>query len=411
METIWFYLEPYTFISEDKGCYMLYNSRDQKGISILKSESINILVRKLQNTENMYSVKLSKIDFEDENLYNFVQTVQKSGYGNMIDGKLEKPIIMPPILNLQRSIERLREQDISLSNNILSYLHEVAIYVNGDCPLNCKNCSNEFKQHYCCTKSKNLIDFDLLRDFLYSILYSKVSVTILGGNIFQYANLKEVLVILEKGNAVHTIVSHWKNIPIESEILAHLSNSHFKLKILISDPYNIASILSLARILKLKNINPYWEISITSLSEYEGAVNLVEQLNCLVDNVAIIPIYNGKNIRFFEEYIFMEEEEISTIQLNRRNIFALQVLNTNSFGKIFVSSNGKVYANMNEEAIGYIADPIKEILCKEFERGTSWRRTRYNIEPCAHCRFKIICPSPSNYEIVIGRSNLCHIKD
>lgn len=111
----------------------------------------------------------------------------------------------------------------------------------------------------------------------------------------------------------------------------------------------------------------------------------------------------------FEECIYIDQEELDSIELDRQGIFALQALNTNDFGKITILTNGKVYANVNEKPLGNIQDNLKGMLCEELEKGTSWRRTRYNLEPCSQCRYKLICPSPSNYELAIGKNNLCHI--
>ena len=51
---------------------------------------------------------------------------------------------------------------------------------------------------------------------------------------------------------------------------------------------------------------------------------------------------------------------------------------------------------------------IHEIVYNEIEKGKSWLRIR-NQFPCDNCVYQWICPSPSNYEIAIGRSNLCHV--
>lgn len=41
--------------------------------------------------------------------------------------------------------------------------------------------------------------------------------------------------------------------------------------------------------------------------------------------------------------------------------------------------------------------------------NTAWRRIREE-EPCNLCLYQYLCPSPSNYEAVIGKTNLCHVK-
>ena len=410
IDTLWFYLEPYTFISEDFEYFFFYNTNSQRGMSFQKDKNISEIVKELQNPDKLYSVRIDVRDLEDEHLYNFVRTIQTSEFGDIIEGELPKPLIMPPTLNLQYSVERLKKHNTSISDNILSYLHEVAIFINGECLLNCEGCQNEFKQHLCCTKSENILDLTLLKNFLFTISYTGASITILGGNIFRYAELRELLNILRRVNSMHTFITNWRNIPENPEVLNLLSHELFRLKIVINKMYQVDFMVALARKIKRNNIAQLWEVSITSISEYEKAEILSQQLANLNINVNIKPIYNGENRSFFERYIYIDEEDIDKMELDRQGVFSLQELNTNDFGKITILSDGKVYANVNKEPIGDIKDSIGEMLCKELESGISWRRTRYKTEPCDQCRFKLICPSPSNYELVMGKTNLCHIR-
>ena len=72
-------------------------------------------------------------------------------------------------------------------------------------------------------------------------------------------------------------------------------------------------------------------------------------------------------------------------------------------------SNGDAYAHVNYQLLGNIyTHSIHEIVYNEIEKGKSWLRIR-NQFPCDNCVYQWICPSPSNYEIAIGRSNLCHV--
>jgi pseudo-rSAM protein len=72
--------------------------------------------------------------------------------------------------------------------------------------------------------------------------------------------------------------------------------------------------------------------------------------------------------------------------------------------------NGDVYANVNHPALGNIdTHSIHEIVQKEVDEGKSWFRIRAQA-PCTDCIYQWLCPPLSDYEIVIGRSNLCHVK-
>jgi hypothetical protein len=41
--------------------------------------------------------------------------------------------------------------------------------------------------------------------------------------------------------------------------------------------------------------------------------------------------------------------------------------------------------------------------------GNAWLRIRGNEKPCNQCVNRDLCPSISNYELVIGKNNLCNI--
>lgn len=41
----------------------------------------------------------------------------------------------------------------------------------------------------------------------------------------------------------------------------------------------------------------------------------------------------------------------------------------------------------------------------------NWRKTRLQLSPCDKCIYCFICPPPSNYEIVVGKNNLCNLYD
>ena len=144
--------------------------------------------------------------------------------------------------------------------------------------------------------------------------------------------------------------------------------------------------------------------------EFEKMDKLSEELGTMDISLDIKPAYTGNNLLFFEENVFTDEETLRSIHRSRQDIFTLQSMNPTDFGKIILSADGQVYANINQKPIGCIHDRLSEMLCRELESNNAWRRTRYNVEPCRNCRFKLICPPLSRLEDTIGRKNLCTIK-
>lgn len=409
IDSIWLYLEPYTFISEDSEYYFLYNAREGKGKSYRKGKMVVPIVNELKKVDNLYSTKINIKQLVDKDLFDFINIVQLSGFGDIIEGNIDKPVIFAPVLSLQRSVERLKEHKASISENVLIYLHEVVIYLNGSCLYNCKNCLKGFKQQVSCTKNEKILDFESLTKFLFSISYTGASVTLVGGDIFRYEKIDELLLILDGMNISYTLVSDWRNLP-EDLILEKLSHfERIRLKLLIHQLDNVSAIESLDRKIGDLNIQKSWDIFVCSEEEL-GKAESFSSLFGHSEEVFVKPIYDGTNKSFFEEYVYIDQEELDGIELTRQNIFVLQVLNTNDFGKIVIMPDGKVYANLNDAPLGNIGDPIKLLMTKELESKNSWRRTRYDLEPCSQCRFKLICPSISNYERVMNKNNLCHIR-
>ncbi|MCC8095568.1 MAG: hypothetical protein LIP05_09500, partial [Tannerellaceae bacterium] len=93
-----------------------------------------------------------------------------------------------------------------------------------------------------------------------------------------------------------------------------------------------------------------------------------------------------------------------------KDFFTKQSMNLHNFGGINIMPNGDIYANVNHPLLGNICSHgIYEILQKEIKEGNSWLWTR-NQKPCSNCIYQWLCPPPSDYEIVLDRPSLCHIK-
>ena len=77
--------------------------------------------------------------------------------------------------------------------------------------------------------------------------------------------------------------------------------------------------------------------------------------------------------------------------------------------EINIMPDGETYANLNYSPLGNIyTNSIYEIVQKEIVEGKSWFRIR-NQAPCDECVYQWLCPSPSDYEIDLDRTNLCHV--
>ena len=109
--------------------------------------------------------------------------------------------------------------------------------------------------------------------------------------------------------------------------------------------------------------------------------------------------------------VFLTKEDILSAPMTIKDLFSCQAMNIYDFGKINIMPNGDAYANLNHPSLGNIYKcSLYEITQKEVEEGISWFRIR-NQKPCTDCVYQWLCPTPSNYEIIIDRSNICHMKN
>ena len=154
--------------------------------------------------------------------------------------------------------------------------------------------------------------------------------------------------------------------------------------------------------------NVQWNFIVASDSDL-GKINALPQIENR--RTKILPFYNGENLDFFAENVFMELDDIIENPIDRKNIFRHQTLNDNFFGKLFIMPSGDVYSNLLMPPIGNLSTcTIKELVYKELDEGNVWLKTRNTVSPCKNCLNKDLCPSISNYEFVIGKYNLCHVK-
>ena len=95
-------------------------------------------------------------------------------------------------------------------------------------------------------------------------------------------------------------------------------------------------------------------------------------------------------------------------KLSEENILTNMTVNSNFFGELILMPDGQFYTDLNSKPLGKLGDDWRIILDKL--SNSSWFLTRDKLKPCSDCAFRYLCPPPSNYELVIGKPNLCTIK-
>lgn len=375
----WFKIEPYVHISIVNSNVLLYNTFDG---SFIESKDIEI-VKLLKETllkENCGVVLLTAERYNLDNIRKFIMELRAKYMGDIIDIELSKskPVQIMPFTSLVNTQELFKKQNFPTGKKILEYLSEISIYVD---------------------YNTNIMD---LNSFLKSL--PNISTVNIIGNLKDVANYKELLLVLDQFPSLKKITCNYSNvISLQPEFV-----NNFLYSILINYPIDISKWNYSRRLLLNQSIPFECIFEVTSMDNYSQINKFIEEFG--IEKHQLKPVYTGDNIDFFKENVFLTKDDILSTPLSISDFFINQSMNIFDFGKIAIMSNGDIYANVNYPILGNIhTHSIYEIISKELEEGRSWLRIR-NQAPCNTCLYQWFCPSPSNYEIAIGRPNLCHVK-
>lgn len=338
--------------------------------------------------------------------------------GDIIETSLinGRPFQMMPILNLHRDVNKLRKiPGRSIGEDIMPYLNEIYFFITSTCSLKCQFCKHAYKQFVCCYKGRNTAEELSIQD-IKSILdeaagSSLTRINILGGNIFNYAEFKELLSLLTLFQKKIMLHSHYLNLLDCPSIPETIRGDSCEINLIVHFPVDDIKFENAMDFVEKKSLAPRFTFIIQS----EEDLNMAITKNAMfgLKNVALKPLFNGSNIEFFEKFVFVKNKtEVFNSKPSLRDTHIRMAMNPSNFGKVYIKSNGNIHSNVTAAPLGKIGKTsLYDATYKEMLNGKSWRRLRSNVKPCKFCTLALLCPPLSNYEYVIGRNNLCHIQN
>lgn len=408
-EKYWFYLEPYTFLFVEKGEEpILYNTINSSYIVVAKeNDTLNRVVEEWDVLNNGYCAILTEEELNNPVVNAFVENVRITFSGDLIPCLAfeHKPFIFKPHFRITEKTfldEQEKDKNIhEIGIDVLRNLNEVSVYIN-DLPtqsycdvFRLKSTNSNYHE------KENLTPNDYLRLFrnLNTSGVSKVNIWKIDLSdsdsdsflsTLSFCNFKKVFYL-----TIEQLSNNFQRLQLveNSDVVIH-----------IYAPYDENYVLN--RMHQYSDLPIEWIFVVTTENELIQIEQLQEKTNA---NISVIPFYDGGNLAFFEEFVFNTIEDIIADPIDKQTIFRRQVLNENFFGKLTILPSGDVYANLNCKSIGNILQhSLAELVYKEMTESTAWFKTR-NEGKCKNCVNKYLCPSPSNYEFVLQRENLCHV--
>lgn len=387
--------DTFIWLQETKG--LAYNASNFKSFEFDISDEIQKICEHFHRLDNLYEVVLEESYNADIRLKEWIDNMLRIGSARITSFDKGSVPSLKPVLMVQYDLNKI-VKDRSFTEAI-NCLKEITIHLNG---LNLlKEEEDYYKQFIYPTGLIGELAIDKLRSFLEHVPQKENVKLNFVGDYASYSAVNELLEELDE--RINTIAFYFRiedfyrlgNL-VQNVIGKYAVYLHCKCTDELSKYVEFA---------KQKIDHPYFSFLVAS----EDDIQVVETIDKNGLKYNITPLYTGKNGIFFEEYIYISREDCLDSKIGKRHLFMNQALNGNFFGKLEILPDGSVCDNPNFSKLGFIDDNFFELLLSVFKQNRPWFYIR-NQEPCTRCLYQWICPPPSNYEIVIGCPNLCHVK-
>lgn len=403
----WLLMKPNVYADFKEKQALLYDTDSGKCITLFQGEQI-ALVKALYEDLNLGSVEVSSCDLTDDEKGACIRLLNDYGMAHLIpmDECPTKPVALVPILSLNKDVDKLKDKEegkLLLSKDITKYLLDVNIQLTDHCPLSCSHCSGYCKQFPCCSQGREPIGqlpADSLERLLRQVSHYPVrTINITGGDIYTYKHLDLFSSQFAAGTKMLNFYVNYLNYRPHETVDCH------RIHVLVNTPLHTDRLKEVIAQTRQKDV--HFHAIVEDGQQYEAIVSILEEAQ--VEDFQIHPFYNGANMDFFKENVYLSKEDIESGKLSIREIFRNQKMNANFFGSLYFYPDGTVKANPNCKVLGNIMnDEIVDIIFKEMIDNSAWRKVR-NAAPCNGCVYQFICPPLSNYELAIGKSDLCTV--
>lgn len=396
MNNTYFYIEPYAHINYDNDRVVIYETLSGNSVCLLfQDEYQKSFVKRLLNDQNR-SVCFNEYPYDS--VREFVEKCQCLYVGDIVLN--HPPFVMPmrpkfmTNLDTLKSLEEMLYRVIPWVSNLILYTDTETNGIHRNKPKGVfvQTLFPVFGFDGSLDKNKLIeqlgrIRFTMLKTI--SMVGSKFDSELLQFLSTEYPNASFVFYT----NVQHCVFSDFYN------STNSIKNKQLNLWV---TPYGI-DIDKAKRILEC-----YEELDIACrlLCLVEGKNDAMDIENAGA-SAFVIPFYSGDNLSFFEQNVYLTEQDILSQKLTQQDILNNMSVNSNFFGELYFMPNNMIYANPNFAPIGKLGDDWHQILYNLLD--SCWFKIR-NMKPCSDCAFQYLCPPPSNYEFAIGKPNLCTVK-
>jgi len=410
----WLYVEPYCFINITHNPLqsIIYNTINNSHI-ISSNKKIVEICKNLSKPDNLMVIRIKQDDLLNENVKEFINKIRYNFIGDIIgvDDSKGRPIQLSNQNYISQDLKTPKKNKLDEFLNkkhlLLKKLGTLNIYLNNKNSF-IKN-SKTYQFDCLINEDGNYQELEI-EDLSKLLIKTNIQqLNILGGSIFAYSKLKELLKILTISIFNKTIFFNSMDILNNKKQLSEILNQNININIDIS--YNeISTFFVKENIDSLSNNSNL--INFRFIIENENELEHIESTIVMynIKKYSFIPFYNGNNESFFNQCVYYDQQQLLEQNIESDTIIENVSFNANFYGKLIVTSNFDCYSNLNLNSLGNLKNTdISDLIYKEIKNKNIWELTRRDISPCKNCIFNILCPPISDYEISLNKYNLCKI--
>jgi len=412
----WLYIEPYVHITLKNNNILFYNTLNGESIKYFNKPIVAELVKRLISKRNQWVLKIDGEMLSIPVIQLFISEIKNKFIGDVIpvDWSDKKPFVFVPYPIVNRKLGKqlkLTGQKSTLEYG--KYLNELTLYLNNVPNQVFSDYSELYKQttgYYSNSSLLKQLDFMLIESIIEKNKYSYLQkINLAGGDILQHPEINNIIGLLNNLNYFISYFLPYSVINIENiNILNNVNQKNSVLKILFPSGITSNIVANTIALLKEGKATQYFTFIIEEESKLAEIEKIIEQNK--IEKYQIIPYFNGLNIDFFKEMVYLEEQTLLDLKQNQKKIFANISLNQLNFGRLTILSNGDVYGNVNFPKLGNIKkQELMDCIFNEVSNSKSWLLTRNKVKPCKNCIYQDLCPPISDYEFIINQHNLCNV--
>jgi pseudo-rSAM protein len=404
-------VEPYVYINRvTNSQVLLYNEFTNKRL-ICNDRTVYEIVTKLEDKKSYRIVEITREELDNKEVKNFITQGRENFMLDIIpvDSSSKKPIQFIPNLVVRNIRDRNLEKKEMYGEDILHNLTEL-FFLFGTGKSDNKNFGSFNLQipFYYDTNCQINIKLEELKGLFNELKYSSLNkIHLVGDQLINEDKYNDLLDFLTGLDLIKEIYIN------ASSVSSGLLNKIDQLSMFPGVKFNLIvdELNRLENTFKFhlsKDIFHYIflvknEANYLQISEF----NEINKLN----SATLTPVFTSDNSTFFEENIFTSVSDIDEINPSQLDLYRNQKMNTLFFGKLYINAKGIITSNICSEPLGRCGkDSIAKIVLDEMLNGENWFRIRSKFSPCKECIYRDFCQPISNYELAIGKVNLCNIR-